>query len=928
MRKIEELLQNEGGSYILPFFWQHGEDEETLRDYMRAIDEANIHSVCVECRPHPDFCGPKWWQDMDVILDEAHKRSMKVWILDDDHFPTGHANGGISKADKALRPWYIDSVAVECFGPSPANRFDIHAAVLDKVTPKMFPGMPPQRPGTEKKFFENDEEILSVTAWEINDEGRLTNPQDISSFVQDGTLIWNVPNGSWKIYVTFLTHNGDGRTDYINILDHDSVRVLIDEVYEKHYERYASEFGKTILGFFSDEPMVGNIAGGYQTAKLGGQRHLTNPWQKDLPEMLEERLGKGWKNLMPLLWGEGTDELTIRVRTAYMDAVTRLIEKNFAGQLAAWCEAHDVEYIGHIWEDKHLSYALGGGLGHYFRAMHGNHMGGVDLVFSSQMHPWSQHSTRDSMGGDYYYYTIGKWASSHAHIDPHKKGRALCEIFGATGWDFGVDKMKYLADNFLVSGINRYVPHAFSPKAFPDPDCPPHFYAHGENAQYPSFAKLMEYMQRMCHLLSDGRTAPEVAVLYHAEGDWSSELPSVKNDMYCDVPAKILAEAQIDYDFVPSDLLSSCLNTGAEAAGASGSAREIEKNALTEAPDYPASLSDGKLCVNGYEYKALIVPASDVTSEAVVRFSEAAKKAGFPVFFIDVLPKASAADGFREAEGTLVHTEELITVLKDLGIGELKFSVSSSDLRFLHYRTDSDLYFFVNNNVGTPYEGTVTIPNTEKAWIYDPYDNTVRPAEQSVSGKESRIALRVSNCNPVVLFFGNYEGECRIPAAEKLRVGSAAEDRQILELTDFRLSSCMAKEYPVFKEAVPLPELSDISVLYPDCMDCLRYETEFELPEEASSAILSIDYMSDGAEVFVNGISCGRRIAPEWVYDLSGAIRPGKNTLRIDMAATPARKVAKFYPPEGPVFSMDAPKTIRPEGIIGKVRVIDFLKKR
>ena len=138
--------------------------------------------------------------------------------------------------------------------------------------------------------------------------------------------------------------------------------MLIDEVYEKHYEKYAHEFGKTILGFFSDEPMVGNIAGGYQTAKLGGQKPLTNPWQKDMPDMLRERLGENWAQQLPLLWGEGSDEATVRVRTAYMDAVTRLIEKNFAGQLGDWCKAHGVEYIGHIWEDKHLSYALGGGL--------------------------------------------------------------------------------------------------------------------------------------------------------------------------------------------------------------------------------------------------------------------------------------------------------------------------------------------------------------------------------------------------------------------------------------------------------------------------------------------------------------------------------------------------------------------------------------
>ena len=894
MKKINELLNNQVGSYIFPFFWQHGEDEATLRDYMRAIEEANIRSVCVECRPHPDFCGPKWWQDMDVILDEAHKRNMTVWILDDDHFPTGHANGGIQRSGKALRPWYVDAVACECFGPSPLNRWNVAAAIRDKVTPKQFPGMPP-RPGAQPKdFFENDEEILSVTAWEINDGGRLTNPVDVSGCIQDGVLTWNVPNGSWKIYAAFTTHNGDGRTDYINILDHDSVRVLIDEVYEKHYDKYAQEFGKTILGFFSDEPMVGNIAGGYQTAKLGGQKPLTNPWQKDMPDLLRERLGESWAQQLPLLWGEGSDEATVRVRTAYMDAVTRLIEKNFAGQLGDWCKAHGVEYIGHIWEDKHLSYALGGGLGHYFRAMHGNHMGGVDLVFNAQMHPWSQHSTRDSMGGDFYYYVLGKLASSHAHIDPRKQGRALCEIFGATGWDFGVDKMKYLADNFLVSGINRYVPHAFSPKAFPDPDCPPHFYAHGENAQFPSFAKLMAYMQRMCGLLSGGKAMPEVAVLYHAEGDWSSELPSIKHDMYCDVPAKLLGEAQIDYDIVPIDLLASCLEGG---------------------KDYPAQLTDGKLSVNGYEYKALVVPASDVTSEALVFFSRLAREKGFPVYFLDTAPQAATEKGFEKAEGILVSADTLIKTLRGAGIGEIKLNHASSDLRFLHYRTDGDVYFFVNNNVGQPFTGTVTVPSAKQAWIYDAYDNAVLPAKQTVKGGESEIELCVPAYNPVVLFLGDYTGE----AAESLAARMTGTEEMAID--GFTLASCMAKNYPEFGEAVKLDTLSDIALAHPDMMDCFRYEADFSLPEGASTAILRMDYMSDGAEVFVNGISCGRRIAPDWTYDLSKVVRPGKNHLRIDMAATPARKVAAFYPPKGPVFSMGAPQTVRPEGIIGKVRL-------
>ena len=104
-------------------------------------------------------------------------------------------------------------------------------------------------------------------------------------------------------------------------------------------------------------------------------------------------------------------------------------------------------------------------------------------------------------------------------------------------------------------------------------------------------------------------------------------------------------------------------------------------------------------------------------------------------------------------------------------------------------------------------------------------------------------------------------------------------------------------------------------------MDCYRYETEFDLAELPSELVLRIENMSDGAEVFLNDISCGRRIAPQWIYDLSKAAKTGKNSLRIEMFATAARKVAKFYPPEGPAFSMDAPKTICPEGILGPVRL-------
>ena len=83
----------------------------------------------------------------------------------------------------------------------------------------------------------------------------------------------------------------------------------------------------------------------------------------------------------------------------------------------------------------------------------------------------------------------------------------MCEIFGAYGWAEGVKMMKWLTDFMLVRGINCFVPHAFSMR-FPDPDCPPHFYARGRNPQFRAFGVLMQYMNRMSHILTETPCRP------------------------------------------------------------------------------------------------------------------------------------------------------------------------------------------------------------------------------------------------------------------------------------------------------------------------------------------------------------------------------------------------------------------------------------
>ena len=50
------------------------QSEEIICNEILKIHECGINSVCLEARPHPDFCGEGWWRkDVDVVFEIAKK---------------------------------------------------------------------------------------------------------------------------------------------------------------------------------------------------------------------------------------------------------------------------------------------------------------------------------------------------------------------------------------------------------------------------------------------------------------------------------------------------------------------------------------------------------------------------------------------------------------------------------------------------------------------------------------------------------------------------------------------------------------------------------------------------------------------------------------------------------------------------------------
>lgn len=897
--KIQKLLKGKGGNYIFPFFWQHGEEEGVLRKYMEVIEKSNIGAVCVESRPHPDYCGPGWWHDMDIIMDEARKRDMKVWILDDSHFPTGFANGAMEKADPKLARKNMVHQVISCGGAGSEMRLDLSEYreapewPLSQVETAMSRGTKPEPlPG---------DEIISIS---LIKEGGATEADiiDLTGEAAKDELVFTVPaEGKWNLYICHSTRNSGPHRNYINMMDHDSCRVQIDAVYEPHFAHYADDFGKTLAGFFSDEPELGN---GHLYEQ---QKHVSEmddlPWSAELGEALKEKWGEKYAAYLPLVWSADFDEnLLSGIRFDYMDCVSRLVEKNFSMQLGDWCREHGVEYIGHVIEDNNQHARTGTSLGHYFRGLYGQDMAGIDDIGGQVMPQGEEDADVPTMFGSkregtFYHYVLGKLGSSAASIEPRKKGRSMCEIFGAYGWSEGVRLEKFLADHFLVRGINHYVPHAFSAMEFPDPDCPPHFYAHGHNPQYRHFGALMKYLNNVCELMNDGHCVAPAAMLYMGEAEWTGDF------MLMQEPARKLTDAQIDFEIVPADVFADKEAFRTEIGGL-----EI----------------GGVFKVNGQEYKVLIVPRTKYLCEAAAKGIADLLAHGIPVIFVEDLPKAVVGGGalpFDTEKCKVVALDKLADELRAMNLAEICIAPASDRVHYRHYENGSPVYMFINEGTEN-YQGEICVPQTGKLYAYNAWDNRLESVAVKEAEGKTVLDVTLEPLQSLIVIFDEAGDELAAPLA--VQVNAAGVQKKDFS-EGWTRSTCTSIQYPQFGQGkqVNLPDALETEE--PEFSGFVRYEKNLHVEKVPKKMILQISDAYEGVEVFVNGASAGLQIVPTYLYDIAPLMKDGENEIRIEVATTLERYAAKKIPNPYAAMMGGVPEPTVPSGINGRVCLISDL---
>jgi len=539
-----------------PLFWLHGdESRERLEGYLEKVAQGGNGCFTAESRPHRDWLGPNWYRDLGICLDAARRLNLKMWIFDERWWPSGEVGGYVPQqyASKCL-----DASATDVAGP---RRYE------------------QQRLGPH---------LVAVLAGRVTDagiDGRSL--QDLTGQVTGGTLRWDAPPGRWQVLVfTWCYSSGRRGRLLVDGASRDAVDWYIRTVYQPHYDHFAAEFGRTIVGYFYDEP------------------ETWGDWGTEVLPLLNSR-GVDWRQALVAWKFRLAGETQVAAKYQYQDALAEAWGRTLYGGLTAWCHAHRVESIGHFLEHggDYLNPKLCAG--NMIQLQKYSDMGAIDAVFR-QFVPGQKDDTT---------YQTPKLGSSISHVYGKRDDVAMVEIFGARGQDLTYPEMKWWTDHMHVSGINFHIPHSFNPRAPFDRDCPPYFYNGGYEPRWPLYRVYADYTSRLSLMLTGGRHVCPVALLFLGNS------AHVGQATRPEVLTTALQDALFDCDWIPYDVFEQ-----------------------TVAP------AGHELRLRDERYRLLVVPAVEVIPYATLAKVRAYFDAGGLVVGYGRLPELSATLGKTSAD--------------------------------------------------------------------------------------------------------------------------------------------------------------------------------------------------------------------------------------------------------------------------------------
>lgn len=493
LKDLEAGFANPSSEYRpAPFaIWNGKVTNAEVERTIQELKDAGFGGLFIHPRPGliTEYMSDEWYSLYKHAIDYAKERDMKIWIYDENSYPSGFAGGHVPQ-EMPESYQQGQGLALEKAHVLPENMADYFICL--------------------KKEGESWTDITNEAPSHKGTEG--------------------------EYYLYKKTYYGRsdwyGGYSYVDIMVKGVTEKFL-EITMKGYEEIAKDnFGKSILGIFSDEPNI-------QTS--GGLR-----WTPDLFSAFKQKWGYDLKPLLPLLEEEVGNWK--KVRHDYMETLLQLFIDRWSKPYHQYCEQNNLKWTGHYWEHD-WPYMNDGPDNMAMYAWH--QVPAIDMLFNQ----FDEKSPVAQFGNVRAVKELRSVANQMGYV------RTLSETYGGGGWDETFKDFKRLGDWEYVLGVNfmnQHLAHMTLTGARKY-DYPPVFTYH--SPWWPSYKKLNDYYARLSLALSKGKQNNHILVIEPNSTLWSYYSHTKSNPKLMEIGQAFqsfvteLEKNQVEYDLGSENII-------------------------------------------------------------------------------------------------------------------------------------------------------------------------------------------------------------------------------------------------------------------------------------------------------------------------------------------------------------------------------------
>jgi len=313
-----------------PFWvWNDVVTQEKIDFQLKEFKEKGMHMVFIHPRPGliTEYLGNEWFELVKYSVDKAKELGMKVWLYDENSFPSGFAGGHVPAATFSTSDPIAGLELVRLDALSESDTSDYFLVI--KQMGNSFANITNSR----SKYFNQPGKYFAFKKWYY-------------------------PKGeAWF-----------GGFSYVDLLAYGITEKFISLTMDGYEDYLGEDLGTTVPGIFTDEPNI-NTRGGNQNVIR---------YTPVLLSRFEKKYGYQLETYLPCLYDEIGDWKN--VRHDYYALLLEMFLERWGKPWNEYTEEHGLKWTGHYWEHGWPDPKHGGDN----MAMYAHHqIPGIDMLFNS-----------------------------------------------------------------------------------------------------------------------------------------------------------------------------------------------------------------------------------------------------------------------------------------------------------------------------------------------------------------------------------------------------------------------------------------------------------------------------------------------------------------------------------------------------------------